>query len=403
MPPRLIRLTERVPRVVHLRRTDADFLLAHHRGHVEVVPSGRAGRYRLTALGFAGVIAAPSCRLALRPKLPTANLAHLLDPLAPPPASIEAAAPVAAERLLDLLAGRMATLLTERLARGLHRDYAERAEAATYLRGRLDVAAQARHSGPRRDRLHSRYDEFTADTPCNQLPRAVVDALLARPDLDARVRAALRELLSGFAGVSARALSPDLCAAADPGPRAEGYGALLDLCRLLADGLALGEDAGAAVGPSFLIDLECVFEGYVTAGAVADFAGRRRDRVAVQPFLRASPPQQGRPDLHVRPDVLLERDGRPRLVLDAKWKRLSRTALPTDDVYQVVAYAAALAVTRAVLVYPGGRDRRWVYPLVGPGPILEIWTLRVTGPAEACEQSRRRLGRYLRRAMNEQR
>src|SRR5690348_12356458 len=107
MPPRLIRLTERVPRVVRLRRADADFLLARHRGHVEVVPTGRPGRYRLTALGFAGVIAAPSCRLALRPKLPAVNLFHLLDPLAPPPAAADHAAPVDGDRLLDLLAGRL--------------------------------------------------------------------------------------------------------------------------------------------------------------------------------------------------------------------------------------------------------------------------------------------------------
>jgi 5-methylcytosine-specific restriction enzyme subunit McrC len=398
MPPRLIRLTERVPRVVRLRRADADFLLARHRGHVEVVPTGRPGRYRLTALGFAGVIAAPSCRLALRPKLPAVNLFHLLDPLAPPPAAADHTAPVDGDRLLDLLAGRLAGLLAERVAAGLHRDYAERAEAATYLRGRLDTAAQARDSGQRRDRLHSRYDDFTADTPCNRLPRAVVEHLLARPDLDAGVRSALRGVLAGFAGVSAGPLTPELCAAAAPDPRAaKGYGPVLELCRLLADGLAPGEQAGPTAGPSFLIDLERVWEGYVTAGTVAAFADRPRERVAVQPFVEACPPRPGRPGLHLRPDVLIERAGTPRLVLDAKWKRLGRTALPTDDVYQVLAYAAALGVPRAVLVYPGGRNRRWVYPLAMPGPELEVWTLRAVGPRAACERSRQRLGRALHR------
>jgi 5-methylcytosine-specific restriction enzyme subunit McrC len=169
----------------------------------------------------------------------------------------------------------------------------------------------------------------------------------------------------------------------------------------LADGLSAGEEAGPASGPSFLIDLERVFENYVTAGALTAFADRCQDQVAVQPFRLASPSAPGQPDLHVRPDVLLERDGRPRLVLDAKWKRLSRSGLPTDDVYQVLAYAAALQVPRTVLVYPGGRDRHWVYPLVRPGPVLEIWTLRVAGAREACERSRRRFGQRLKRAMND--
>src|SRR5262249_46163118 len=102
MPTRLIRLTEHVPRVVRLRRADADFLLARHRGHVEVVPTGQPRHYRLTGLGYAGVIATPNCRLALRPKLSGVNLFHLLDPLTPPPADIDATSPVAAEHLLNL-------------------------------------------------------------------------------------------------------------------------------------------------------------------------------------------------------------------------------------------------------------------------------------------------------------
>ncbi len=397
---RLIRLTERRPRVARLRRADADFLLAHHRRHLEVIPTGTPGRYRLTALSFAGVIAAPGCRLALRPKLPAADLVRLLDPLATPAAHATGSPESAAEGLLDLLAGRFAALAAERATAGLHRDYAERAGAGPYLRGRLDAAAQARDGAPRRDRLHCRYDELTADAPCNQLPRAVAERLLARPDLDGKVRSALWAALAGFAGVSSVPLTPELCATVAPDRQAAGYGPLLDLCRLLADGLTPGEAAGAATGPTFLIDLERVWEGYVTAGVLAAFAGRGRERVAVQPFLRASPPAPGQPDLHLRPDVLVERSGRPHLVVDAKWKRLGRTALPTDDVYQVLAYAAALAAPRAVLVYPGRATRRWTYPLAEPKPVLEVWTLRVGGTREACERSRRRLATALRRAVS---
>src|SRR4051812_45150193 len=161
MPPCLIRLTERVPRVVRLRRADVDFLRAHHRGRVDVVPTA-AGCYRLTALGVAGVLVMPHSRLLIRPKLPAANLWHLLDPLGPPPTGEHAAAPVDAGRLLDVLSSRFATALTGRIAAGLHRDYAERADASAYVRGRLDAVAQARDTSGRRDRLHSRYDELTA-------------------------------------------------------------------------------------------------------------------------------------------------------------------------------------------------------------------------------------------------
>src|SRR5579862_3793877 len=76
-----VRLRERVPRCVRLAPEDAAFLLTHHRSHLEVMPTTRRHVHRLTALGYVGVIAAPRCRLVLRPKIPLANLFHLLDPL----------------------------------------------------------------------------------------------------------------------------------------------------------------------------------------------------------------------------------------------------------------------------------------------------------------------------------
>jgi 5-methylcytosine-specific restriction endonuclease McrBC regulatory subunit McrC len=95
--------------------------------------------------------------------------------------------------------------------------------------------------------------------------------------------------------------------------------------------------------------------------------------------------------LVLRPDLLLERDGRAAVVADTKWKR---TPAAADDVYQAVAYATAFGARRAVLVYPGRRDRRRA---LGVGPIrLEVRTLNVAGPEEACRRSLRRLARGMR-------
>src|SRR5438132_1553163 len=86
-------LTERRPALCRLRPEDVDFLLAGHRDHVEVLPTRRRHRYRVTALGHVGVIAAPHCRLLIRPKVPLTSLFHLLDPAAPPPAFDDATTP----------------------------------------------------------------------------------------------------------------------------------------------------------------------------------------------------------------------------------------------------------------------------------------------------------------------
>ncbi|HZT81251.1 MAG TPA: hypothetical protein VFA26_13560, partial [Gemmataceae bacterium] len=113
-PPRTHVLTEWASAVCRLAPDDVDFLLAHHRHHVELLPAGRRGRYLLTPRGHVGTIVAPTCRLVLRPKLPAASLLYFLDPDAPPPAAEDWATTRPGAEALDLLAGRLAQLLAER-------------------------------------------------------------------------------------------------------------------------------------------------------------------------------------------------------------------------------------------------------------------------------------------------
>jgi hypothetical protein len=385
--PRTIRLVERRPRRVRLARRDIAFLLREHRTHLELLPTGRRGVYRVTARGFAGVIVAPTCRLLLRPKLPLRHLCYLLEPDADPPAVPDFSAADAGFDLLDLLAGHLARLLEERAAAGLHRAYVEEAAQGPALQGRLDVAAQVRAGPAGRDRFHVRRQEFTADNPCNRVPKATAEWLLATPMLAEPTRHRLRAALASFDTVAAEPLTPELFAAALADPRAGDYRALLALCQLLADGRQPEARAGEIPAPAFLFNMDQVFERYLTRG----LQRRLGDAVEVQRTVTPHPPAADRPALQMRPDLIV-RGPAGRVIVDAKWKRLRRSPLRPADVYQVLAYAAALGAARAVLVYPGRHDRVWHYPL-DRGPALEVRTLRVIGEWPQLERSLGRLAR----------
>ena len=290
--------------------------------------------------------------------------------------------------VLDFLAGRLARLLAERSAAGLRRGYRERAEEGPFLHGRIDVPAQLREGPGRKDRLHSRRDDFTVDVPCNRAPRATAERLLASMLVGERVREALRSALRGFDEVRSAPLTPDLFAAAGADRLAEGYGPLLDLCRLLADALGPTDAAGTTVCPTFLLDMEHVFERYVTRGVLEAFAGQQGWTATAQETHEVAAGVQ------MRPDVTVHRDGRPALVVDAKWKRDAGSPSPAD-LYQMLAYCTALGVGRAVLVYPGRRDRVRICALRKVPIRVEMRTLRVVGDAAACRRSLRRLGRAL--------
>jgi 5-methylcytosine-specific restriction endonuclease McrBC regulatory subunit McrC len=390
-PRRTLALTERVPHICRLAREDVDYLLAEHRGHVEVTPTRQQHRYRLVAAGHVGVLVTPGCRLVIRPKIPLANLFHLLDPDAELSEAADASTPEPGGEALDFLARRLALRMRDRAASGLHRGYAERAEQGAVLQGRLDLTAQLREG--RKEQIHFCHDDLTADVPCNRIPRAAAERLLRSTLVGDAARAELRRALAGYEGVRPVAPGSDAWAAVTPERLPADYAPLLDLCRLLLNGLRPGEEGGEAPGPAFLLDLERAFERYFAAGVVRAFAGTDRGTVRVQPLAAVSRPVAGQDDLTMRPDLLVERGGRAACVVDTKWKRLPRPPLVTADVYQVLAYALAFGAGRAVLVYPGRRDRAWSYELKEAPCTLEVRTLRVVGAADACRRSLARLAR----------
>lgn len=394
---RTLLLRERQPRDCRLSSADVRYLLERHSHHLHLAPTGRRRIYQLTPAGHVGVIAAPDTRLVLRPKIPLQSLFFLLDPTAAIMLPSDETMPVPGSEAINFLAGRLAQLLEERAAAGLHHGYAERAESGPFLQGRLDVAAQMRDPAGRRDQLHCSFEEFTADVPCNQLPKETAVHLLRSPLLSDGVRSALRRALAPFEAVGPTTLAPEAFTRAAADRLTESYRPLLQLCWLLVEGLGPGEEVGGVHCPTFLLDMERIFERHVTAAVVRGFADRRRYSVAVQPQFRIVPADRTHAGVGVQPDVVVSRDGEPWQVVDAKWKRLDRNPLITEDFYQVLAYCTALGVHRATLVYPGKRDRRWTYRLERAGVRVDVRTLRVVGDRSECaaavEQLRRRLRR----------
>jgi 5-methylcytosine-specific restriction enzyme subunit McrC len=392
--PRTLILTERRPLIARLAPVDVAFRFELHRGHVEVLPTGRRDRYRLTALGCVGVLVAPTCRFVIRPKVPLVNVFAMLDPLADVPWARDAVAPMSGTEALDFLARQLARRMAERVAAGLHRAYREQREQGPVLHGRLDLPAQLREAPGRKDQLRSQYDDLSIDLPCNRAVKATAEAVMACPLLNAEVRGKLRHALAGFEGVATVLLSTRLWEAIASDRQPAEYRPLLDLCRLLADSLTLRDGSGPILAQSFLLDMERVFETHVTRGIVEAFARSRKDSVAVQASHTVNEPIGDQPNLTMRPDVTIHRDGKPLLVVDAKWKRFSRTA-ETEDLYQVLAYGTGLGAEGVVLAYPGRRWSVQEYRFIHTPLRLSVFTLQVGGTREACIRSVRRLARAL--------
>lgn len=380
-----LHLRERQPRECRLAPDEVTFLLDRHRAHLDLRPTTRRHRWRVTPAGYVGVVLTPRRRIVLSPKFPLRNL--LLFDDGPP----DAVAPIDGGTVLDLLADRLAILMADRARAGLHREYRELHHEGPVLVGQLDVARQLRQPPGRKDQLHSRADDFSLQLPCHQVPRTLAGGLAASPLLDAAIRARLSQAVAGYGTIDEVALTPDVVESLrSPRVPAE-YRPLADLCAVLAAGLAPGVLDGSTPSPALLLSLERWFEQHLSRTITAAFADHPA-RVQVQHTVHV-----GEPDVVARPDVAVGQPDRPRVVVDAKWKRLAASGPDTADLYQILAYAHLLGAPTAMLVYPG--RRRWREMTFVHTPVrVQLCFLDVAGTPEQRRRSADRLARGVHRA-----
>jgi hypothetical protein len=348
--PRPLWLRERGDHRVRLHRDEVDWLRLNARGVVEVEVTAERGIYRVRVGGYLGCLFTPRRVVQLCARLPAENLAWMLGVRPGPEVSSGPLAPL--EGLVRVFAERLETVGR----RGLHAVYREMHEKGATLWGPLDVLAQVREVSPAR--LHSRPDERSVDLPCNRVPVALAHRLLATP-FAPTTHALLRRALVPWSGVSLRD---------EPWPETipPGYEQLFEVCGWL------GADHGdGRLG--VLVSLSQVFERHVA---------RCLDAEPQRPFSPC-------PELTLRPDVTLVRAGVAVAVADAKWKRWP---VEVADVYQAVAYATALDLSEAYLIYPGRHHPE----TLNLGRVrVHRRGLEVAGPLERCERSARRLRRAL--------
>ena len=114
-----------------------------------------------------------------------------------------------------------------------------------------------------------------------------------------------------------------------------------------------GEDARV---PGFMFDMNRFFQELVGRFLTENLDGCRvMAQVSLKRMLTYAPLQnpRGRRPPRLRPDFVVARPGSPNRLMDAKYRDLWETSLPSDMLYQLAVYALADASRReAVILYP---------------------------------------------------
>ena len=372
-----IELIEYETAVVELSQTQAQRLATKGNGVITVQPAGPSNRYSITAHNLVGTLVVDDLRLLIRPKIRPENLFLLLEVGLDEHAWRQEAFDYAnrADLLTSVIAFYARTLETT-LARGLLRSYRPEEDRLIALRGRIDTAAQFRQAGVALP-VACQYDEYTPDIAENRYLKAATRLALRVPRIDPEDRRRLLQQVASLEDVADGFMPADYLDQMAITRLNAHYQPALRLARLLLENLTLADQSGQHAASSFVVDMNRLFENFVTQRLRRALKGHLevRDQVSNN-YLDT------RQQVPIRPDLVFRRQGHEVYVADIKYKITDDARARTSDYYQLLAYSTALDLPEGVLIYclaDGGIPERTV-TVRHAGKLLYTLAIDLSGP-----------------------
>ena len=212
-----------------------------------------------------------------------------------------------------------------------------------FVRGRLELLEDVRVNLGLHHQAICRFAELTANIPHNQVLRAVTEVLLRFKYRSGGIREVLAWNLAQLLEAEPAELSRRVFAAIHYSRLNAHYEPVLRLAELIVRHVTIRHEVGALRAPSFLVDMNRVYQEFLTR-LIAEHAPSRGLRLVPAGSIYLDEAHEVR----IKPDIVLSDGKTIRVAIDAKYKRVD----PEADIYQALAYAKALNLQRVALVYP---------------------------------------------------
>jgi 5-methylcytosine-specific restriction enzyme subunit McrC len=307
-------------------------------------------QWKLTAKGWVGYIPVDSdLALKINPKVPIKNLFGMLEyayNLHDSKSFKFLQGLMNCESVEDFynhLADIFAEKIIERCRKGLYRSYIPKTEKLAYVRGRLNVQQVIKK--PWDIKLQCEYQEHTADIIDNQILFWTLFHIGHSGFCSEKVSQIVRKAYHAMEGM----VSLQPCTSKDCIERIyhrlnEDYYILHQFCRFFLDNTIPSHEKGQNTSLPFLVNMARLYEIFVAqwlkANLLPNFTLKIQERINLGE------------NIYFQTDLILYETTNfsPKYILDTKYKNHQNPS--SDDVAQVLAYAASKNSPEAVLVYP---------------------------------------------------
>lgn len=352
---RIVRLREYQPKPgVRLSVGERDELVRLIPGLTTQPETGSTDTYTVTSGSTVGSVRLGDLIVELQPKIGPAAVLFLLSYNLDPRtwrahiSTLDATAP-----LTEAVAALFAQLVQSATSRGLARNYRQRDDTLSTIRGRIRIADQLRARSGLPLPTEVTYDDYTQDILENQILLSALDVLRRQRMRSAAVARTLTRLHGLFADVS-------LLAAPQHAPDPlwtrlnEHYRPAVALAKLILSNTGLEARMGDHAAKAVLINMNAVFEHFVRTALREALNLDRRNFPTPDGFARRDLVTSR--EVQLLPDLTWWDNGECIVVGDCKYKRPTG-AVPNADVYQALAYMTEFQLDEAWLIYASGETK----------------------------------------------
>lgn len=350
-----------------------------------VTPTATAGRWRITDVTKVGVAVVADCELHVIPKTPLENIVFMASLGGLQIGLDETETGYGTDASIPTAIARAFLVALDRATRrGLLKGYRSVQESTSVVRGRWDIPSQLAKRPGIPLPVEIDFDDFTENIDENRILQTALRVLGRLEGVDSSLGHELKGFQVLFAGVESLPRGLPL-----PELRMQRlnqhYAVPLRLARVILEAASWTHREGATVGGTFLVNMAAVFEAYIAGRVRSELADLGLDVTAQDRSWWLDTDRS----IALRPDIVISCTGTALTVADTKYKVLGdgQGSAPNGDVYQAVAYALALNVPTAHLLYVSGEVVAHVLDIPGIGVRVHIHAIPLAGTIEQLDES----------------
>lgn len=246
---------------------------------------------------------------------------------------------------------------------GLRSDYLNITDNLGCFKGKLRISEHLKYNMAHRERFYVSFDEYSLNRPENRLIKATL-LKLQKLSGDLQNQKELRQQLTMFEQISPSENYNADFARVKSDRSMSDYEQLLEWSKVFLQDKSFSVFSGTTEARALLFPMEKVFEDYVAQQMRKAFLphGWHVSAQERRLFLFDEP----RKMFSLRPDIVVTRDDKRKIIMDTKWKRLSpkktNSGISQADMYQMYAYAKKYSTESYTpdvwLLYPKSGEMR---------------------------------------------